>query len=77
MPLYNFLNKETEEIQVVFINISELNQFKIDNPQLVLQLSAPGLGDPVHLGRLKPDSDFRDCLKEIKKKNPRSTINTF
>lgn len=77
MPLYQFKNKETGEIVEKMIPMSELDQFKEDNPHLEKCLSAPGFGDPWRLGITKPDNGFRDLLKETKKSHHGSTINTF
>lgn len=42
---------------------------------------SPAIGDSIRLGLRKPDSAFRDRLKEIKKHHSRgltdSTVNTF
>lgn len=64
------------------MSISEREEYLKANPHVNQQIvSAPSLGDPVRLGLKKPDSGFRDRLKEIKKAHSRgitrSTINTF
>ena len=64
------------------MSISAQDQYLKDNPNLEVSITgAPALGDPVRLGLKKPDSSFRDVLKEIKGKHDakitRSTINTF
>lgn len=78
MPTYNFRNKETGEEWEAFISISEREEL----------LKDPNI-EQVHLGsaqivsgvRGKPDSAFRDLLKDMKKKHSgiitKSTINTF
>lgn len=77
MPFYLFKNKKTEEITEKFLKISELDQYRSDNPDLETIPQAPGLSDPVRLGRLKPSDGFRDVLGKIKSGSPGSTINTF
>ena len=82
MPNYTFLNKETEEYIEVNMSISERDKYLEDNPNLQQVIhKAPSIGDSVRLGLRKPDSGFRDVLKEIKKKHSgvisKSTINTF
>lgn len=37
--------------------------------------SMPEFVDPIRLGRKKPDSDFNDRLKQIKKNSPGSNFN--
>lgn len=37
-------------------------------------ISRTSIGDPIRLGRVKPSSDFREKLQDIKNKNPGSTI---
>lgn len=64
------------------MSISEREEYLKANPHVNQQIvSAPSLGDPVRLGLRKPDSGFRDRLKEIKKAHSKgftkSTINTF
>lgn len=41
--------------------------------ELIIQPVA--IGDSVRLGITKPKSDFKEVLQQIKKNNPRSTIN--
>jgi len=81
MPTYQFLNNETQETFEDMLSIKELDIFLKKNPHITQTLSAPAIGDSIRLGLKKPDSAFRDRLKEIKKTHSkgftRSTINTF
>ena len=80
MPTYKFLNNNTGEEYEDFMSISALDQFLEENPNIVQLVNGAPL---IHSGRGmgKPDSGFRDLLKDIKKKNSkgisRSSINTF
>lgn len=81
MPTYNFLNEDTGEQTEVYMKISELDEYKQNNPHLKQQIiKAPVLGDSMRLGVRKTDSNFNDLLKHIKKGNSKgitkSTINT-
>lgn len=79
MAIYTFLNKNTNEEETHLMSISSLDTFKQDNPHLKqLIVSAPGYADPIRVGiGAKPSNQFRDVLKEIKRRNRGSTINTF
>lgn len=78
MPTYNFRNKETGEEFTEFMFMSEIEQYLKDNPHLEQDISGfSGIGDPVRMGMKKPDSGFRDVLKEIKRKNYGSRLNTW
>lgn len=78
MPTYNFRHRETGEITEVILSISGREEYLLANPHLEqVHLGAPSMGDPVRLGLKKPDSNFRDVLKNIKSKHRRSTINTY
>lgn len=77
MPFYVFKDTSTGEVFERLMKISELDQFRLDNPHLETIPQAPGLSDPVRLGRMKPSDGFRDVLSSIKKNNPGSDINTF
>lgn len=37
-------------------------------------LTAPGLGDPVRLGRIKPPGDFKEVLHKIHENTPGSRL---
>jgi putative FmdB family regulatory protein len=39
------------------------------------QVEAPMMSDPVRMGRVKPDSGFREVLHKIHEKNPGSKLN--
>ena len=82
MPTYLFLNTETGEKISEFMTITEMEGFLASNPNMQpLMNGAPSIGDSIRLGLRKPDSSFRDRLKEIKKHHSkglsRSSINTF
>lgn len=75
MPEYTFLNKKNKKEVKYEMKISELDQFKLDNPHLEQLITGfggfiPGIGH-------KPDDGFRDILREIKKANPRGTVDTW
>ena len=78
MPLYEFKNLNTGEIEEHTMRISELDEFKKNNPHLERHITgSPGLSDPARMGLVKPAAGFRDLLKSMKKANRRSTINDF
>lgn len=81
MPLYTFRNEKTEEVAEIMMKISELDDFKSDNPNMKqLITGAPSIGDSARLGVTKTPDSFNSLLKHIKKGNDRgrikSTINT-
>ena len=80
MPTYKFLNTTTGKEFEDFMSISALDQFLSENPNVVQLINgAPAISSGRGMG--KPDSGFRDLLKDMKKKHSkglsRSTINTF
>tara|TARA_A200000159_G_C7328431_1_gene341943 strand:+ start:111 stop:362 length:252 start_codon:yes stop_codon:yes gene_type:complete len=82
MPIYDFKNTETGEIEENRImSISQREQYLKDNPHMTTHISqAPPLGDPIKLGVTKTPDSFNDLLKTIKKEtskgSDKSTINT-
>lgn len=82
MPSYTFKNTATEEVFELFLSIAAMEQFLAENENIQHHhTEAPSLGDPIRLGLKKPDAEFRDLMKHIKKGNSqglsKSTINTF
>ena len=80
MPTYKFLNNETGEEHEDFMSISALDEYLKTNPHITqLVNGAPMISSGRGMG--KPDSGFRDLLKDMKKKHSqgltRSTINTY
>lgn len=74
MPTYQF--KRGKKTWKEFMSISELDQFLKDNPDVEqLVNGAPMIGHTTLTK--KPDSGFRDVLKEVKKKHRGSTVNTW
>ena len=80
MPTYKFLNNDTGEEFEDFMSISALNVYLEENKHITQLVHGAPL---IHSGRGlgKPDSAFRDLLKNIKKGNSKgingSTVNTF
>ena len=80
MPTYRFLNNDTGEEFQDFMSISALNVYLEENKNITQLVNGAPL---IHSGRglQKPDSGFRDLLKNIKNGNSKgisgSNINTF
>jgi hypothetical protein len=77
MPKYTFENTKTGEVFDDFMSISQMETYLDENKHIRQQLSTPLIVSGVSSGKNKPDSGFRDILKTIKKRHPRSTVNTF
>lgn len=77
MANYTFYNKNTKKEFDVSMPISELDDYKSQNPHLTQILKPIPLADPTRLGLRKPDSGFRDVLKKAKSAHRGSKINTW
>ena len=78
MPDYTFRRRSTGEEWTDFISISERRELLDSDPDIEqLVTGAPLIGDPIRLGRIKPDDGFRERLGEIKKAHPGSTMNVM
>jgi len=76
MPTYVFRNKETNEQFEQIMKISELDSFRVDNPQLETVIQAVALGDPTKLtSSRKFDSGFKEVLQKIHERSPGSELN--
>jgi hypothetical protein len=77
MPTYLFVNHQTGKEWTDFMSISARDEFLAANPHVEqLVYGAPRIVSMVGT-KPKIDDAFRDKLKEIKKRNPRNTINTY
>ena len=74
MPLYQFVNKETEEEFEKLMPYSKVEEFLAENPHVEKKITSSSIG---YNDAKKPDDSFRDILRDIKKNSPRSDINTF
>ena len=76
MPNYTFEDSETGEVETITLKMSELDDYKRDNPTKKQILSNPiPIGDPIKLGFTKPPSDFqKHVLGNIKRNNFGSNI---
>jgi hypothetical protein len=79
MPTYSFKDTRSQDCWGEYMSIAEKEKFLEDNPNVIQLISSPSIIlDSLKLGRKKPDSAFRDKLKEIKKAHPLGGgINTF
>lgn len=78
MPVYEFRNKETEEVIEVMLKISEYDNYIKENPNLERHYStAPGITSGHKTARQLAGSEWNDHLKRIKKSSGRdNTIKT-
>lgn len=74
MPTYVFRNKETGEQFEKLMKISELDTFRVDNPQLETIIQSPMICDPVRVGVRKMDSGFKEVLQKINERNPHNDL---
>lgn len=75
MPTYTFKNKDTGEEFTSVLTLSERQDFLEANPHIIQLITKPsGFVSGVNA---KPDDGFRDLLREMKRANKGSTIETF
>ncbi len=77
MPTYNFEDTNTGVVVTEMMSIAEMEQHLRDNLHLRLVLGFPKIVSGVDSKRNKPPEGFRDLLKNIKKHNRGSTMNTW
>ena len=74
MPLYDFYNEKTEVMETHSMRISELDQFKIDNPNLSQRITkAPSLTRDNGL-QGKMDEGWKENLTRIAEAHPTSAL---
>tara|TARA_S200002703_G_C3703666_1_gene216131 strand:+ start:168 stop:476 length:309 start_codon:yes stop_codon:yes gene_type:complete len=77
MPLYDFLNNETGEIEEHTMSYTKLDQFKLDNPHLKQVI----LGTPSIVGgygdRVKTDDGFKEVLSKVADANKGSNLDQY
>jgi len=74
MPVYSFLDKNTDEEFSAMMTLDEKNQYLEDNENLQ-QVFKMNIGDPIRLGVTRPSSDFRRVLQKAKQA-PGSLVDT-
>lgn len=78
MPSYTFRNNQTSEVFDQNMSISDKEEFLKNNPHLQqIFNSFPGVVDPVTVGRVRVDDNFRDVLKNVKSHHRRNNINDW
>ena len=71
MPTYNFYNEKTEEEFEEFMKISELDQYKLDNPHIIQRPALVAfVGDHITLTAKKIDGGMNERLEQIAHSNP-------
>jgi len=76
MPTYVFRNKETGEQFEKIMKISELDNYRNENPQLETVIQSVAFGDPTKLtSSRKFDTGFKEVLQRIHEKTPGSELN--
>lgn len=77
MPTYTFKHVKTGEFSEHFMSISEHDDFLASNPDLKQVITPTAIVSGVSAGRNKPSAGFREVLRNIKKANRGSNVNTF
>jgi hypothetical protein len=73
MPVYEFLNTETDEKFEVFMKISEREKFLKENPYVKLIISAPALVTGISITNKVPEG-FKEVLSKVAEKHPTSKV---
>lgn len=77
MPTYNFKDKDTDEEFELTLSLAEREEFLAAHPNVIQLLSKNigYIGDNYNMHNKVP-AGFRDVLKQIKKQNRGSTIDS-
>jgi hypothetical protein len=79
MPLYDFINEQTGEVEEKVMPYSELHKFQEDNPHMKYKPGFRGYADPTLLGTYtnRLPTQFREgILEKAKKAHPLGNIQT-
>ena len=74
MPNYDFYNKETDEIETHTLRMSELDEFKENNPHLERRISAPAIVGGVSGSGVKNDGGWAENMSRIAAAHPGSPL---
>jgi predicted nucleic acid-binding Zn ribbon protein len=75
MPTYSFKHKETGEETEVVIKMSELMEYKENNPLLELVISGGALCRSINIGNgINKDGGFKEVLQNIHRRTPGSCL---
>ncbi len=69
MPVYSFINLDTQEEWESLMSSSDMEKYLSENPK-VNRTFRINIGDPVRLGKTKTDEGFKDVLRNIQQKHP-------
>lgn len=73
MPLYTFLDKDTNELIELSLRIADYDSFLSSNPNLERYIdSVPGLVSGS--GSIKTDSGFKEVLSKVAEAHPNSEL---
>ena len=73
MPVYTFLNKDTDELIEHTLRIADYDSFLTSNPNLERYIdSVPGLVRST--GSIKTDSGFKEVLSKVAEAHPNSEL---
>ena len=73
LPTYTIRNKKTGKEINKTMTISEMGEYENAHPEEEVMCGLPMVG--YNFTRIHPSEDFRDRLREMKKKHPGNTIN--
>lgn len=79
MPVYDFKNKDTDEVLTLTMKISEKEQYLQSNPNMESYFgdTRMNIGDPVRLGVRTAGGGFKEVLQKIHSRAPGSNLNTI
>lgn len=78
MPIYTFVNKETNEEITETMTISERDKFIEENPQMKQKIVAPRIvAGVMGVGSHRVSDGFKEVLQKVKSTNHGSNINTM
>jgi hypothetical protein len=76
MPLYEFRNRETNEVIEKFMSMSSREEYLKENPEMEVVISGgSAFIDPVRMGIRRPDQGFKEVLQRIHEKTAGSQLN--
>ena len=89
MPTYDYKCEKCEHEFEEFLTIARRNEptetpcerqlhraSPICGGEIKMKAVAPGIGDPLKMGLIKPDGRYVEKLKEIKKNHPLGTVSS-